>query len=95
MPKKATIPKAIREQLWIETFGKVYEHKCYVHWCKNIINVWDTESISALINVGKKQYDEFQWLVLGTRKGRVKRIKIDEHDENLDFCVTPNRIFSF
>ena len=24
-----------------------------------------------------------------------KRIKIDEHDENLDFCVTPNRIFSF
>ena len=44
----------------------------------NIINVWDTESISALINVGKKQYDEFQWLVLGTRKGRVKRIKIDD-----------------
>jgi len=24
-----------------------------------------------------------------------KRIKIDQHDENLDFCVTPNRIFSF
>ncbi len=24
-----------------------------------------------------------------------KRIKIDEHDENLDFCITPNRIFSF
>ena len=24
-----------------------------------------------------------------------KRIKIDEHDENLDFCVTPTRIFSF
>ena len=24
-----------------------------------------------------------------------KRIKIDEYDENLDFCVTPNRIFSF
>jgi len=24
-----------------------------------------------------------------------KRIKIDEHDENLDFCVTPNRIFNF
>jgi len=24
-----------------------------------------------------------------------KRIKIDEHDENLDYCVTPNRIFSF
>jgi DNA gyrase subunit A len=42
----------------------------------NIVNVWDTETISALINVGKKQYDEYQWLVLGTRKGLVKRIRI-------------------
>ena len=41
MTKKATIPKAIREQLWLETFGKVYEHKCYIGWCKNTINVFD------------------------------------------------------
>ncbi|MBI15213.1 MAG: DNA gyrase subunit A [Chloroflexi bacterium] len=44
----------------------------------NIINVWDTESISALIGVGKKQYEEFQYLVLGTRKGRVKRINLSD-----------------
>ena len=44
----------------------------------NIVNVWDTEAISALIGVGKKQYAEFQYLVLGTRKGRVKRIHLSD-----------------
>ena len=39
--KKETIPKAIREQCWTQSFGKVYEHSCYVHWCENIISVFD------------------------------------------------------
>jgi hypothetical protein len=41
MPKKATIPKAIREQCWLNTIGKKYESKCYVKWCNNIMNVFD------------------------------------------------------
>ena len=41
MTRKANIPKAIREQVWLKTCGKVYEHKCYIHWCKNIMNVFD------------------------------------------------------
>tara|TARA_B110000285_G_scaffold7476_1_gene7753 strand:- start:2039 stop:2335 length:297 start_codon:yes stop_codon:yes gene_type:complete len=41
MPKKASIPKALREQVWIQTMGKIFENKCYVHWCDNIINVFD------------------------------------------------------
>lgn len=41
MKRKANIPKAIREQVWLKTCGKVYEHKCYIHWCKNIMNVFD------------------------------------------------------
>ena len=44
----------------------------------NIINVWDTERISALISVGKKQYEEYEYLVLGTKQGRVKRINLDD-----------------
>ena len=44
----------------------------------NIINVRDTESISALIGVGKKQYADYEYLVLGTRRGRVKRIELDD-----------------
>ena len=39
--KKQTIPKAIREQCWIASFGKVFEHKCYVDWCENLINPFD------------------------------------------------------
>ena len=39
--RKANIPKAIREQVWLQTFGKIYEQKCYIGWCENIINVFD------------------------------------------------------
>jgi hypothetical protein len=39
--KKAYIPKAVREQCWIQNFGKCFKHKCYVNWCKNSINVFD------------------------------------------------------
>ena len=41
MYKKKNIPKAVREQVWLQTFGKVYENTCHIHWCKNIINVFD------------------------------------------------------
>ena len=39
--KKATIPKAVREQTWIKTFGETFKHKCYISWCTNEINVFD------------------------------------------------------
>ena len=41
MTKKASIPKALREQVWIQTMGRTFEKKCYVHWCENVINVFD------------------------------------------------------
>ena len=41
MPKKATVPRAIREQCWLNIIGKKYEAKCYVKWCNNIMNVFD------------------------------------------------------
>ena len=41
MTKKKNIPKAIREQVWIFYFGRVFKHKCYIHWCKNIIDVFN------------------------------------------------------
>ena len=39
--KKATIPKAIREQCWIQVFGEKFKEKCYINWCENEINVFD------------------------------------------------------
>jgi len=41
MTKKASIPKALREQVWIQTMGRTFQKKCYVHWCENVINVFD------------------------------------------------------
>jgi 5-methylcytosine-specific restriction endonuclease McrA len=38
---KKSIPKAVREQCWLKTFGEKYKSKCYVSWCKNEINVFD------------------------------------------------------
>ena len=40
-PKKTKIPKALREQVWISEFGRVFQHSCYVRWCQNDINVFD------------------------------------------------------
>jgi 5-methylcytosine-specific restriction endonuclease McrA len=39
--RKATIPKALREQVWCAKFGKVYAHKCSTRWCSNIVTVFD------------------------------------------------------
>jgi 5-methylcytosine-specific restriction endonuclease McrA len=39
--RKATIPKAIREQVWCEKFGQAFSHKCSTRWCSNCITVFD------------------------------------------------------
>jgi len=39
--RKKNIPKAIREQCWIKTFGNKYKSKCFIKWCKNDITVFD------------------------------------------------------
>ncbi len=42
--RKATIPVAFREQIWLRQFGKVFEAKCPVSWCQNTIDVYNFES---------------------------------------------------
>jgi 5-methylcytosine-specific restriction endonuclease McrA len=39
--EKATIPKALREQVWLTHAGRRYESKCLVRWCQNIMTVFD------------------------------------------------------
>lgn len=39
--KRINIPKAVREQVWLNHFGKKFETKCPVDWCNNKINVFD------------------------------------------------------
>lgn len=39
--KKKPIRKALREQVWIQKAGKVFETKCSTPWCENLMNVFD------------------------------------------------------
>jgi 5-methylcytosine-specific restriction endonuclease McrA len=39
--RKSKIPKALREQVWIQHMGRVFDGHCRVQWCKNTINVFD------------------------------------------------------
>ena len=39
--RKATIPKALREQVWIRTMGRSFDGKCPVQWCTNTLTVFD------------------------------------------------------
>lgn len=41
--RKAKIPKAIREQVWRNHAGELFEGKCFVTWCTNRITVFDFE----------------------------------------------------
>ena len=40
---KKVIPKALREQVWINYFGQRFKHKCFINWCSNTITVFDFE----------------------------------------------------
>jgi hypothetical protein len=42
--RKATIPKALREQVWLKQMGRVFEGKCPTIWCQNKITVFNFES---------------------------------------------------
>ncbi len=38
-----SVPRAIKEQLWIKAFGHVFENKCSISWCRNNITVFNFE----------------------------------------------------
>lgn len=42
--KKAPIPKALREAVWLKQFGKQFEAKCPVLWCQNRITAYDFQA---------------------------------------------------
>lgn len=41
--KRIAIPKALKQQLWINHFGEVFASKCSVRWCDSRINVFNFE----------------------------------------------------
>lgn len=41
---KKTIPKALKEQVWLAFNGKNFEYKCHIKWCNNIITPFNFET---------------------------------------------------
>jgi 5-methylcytosine-specific restriction endonuclease McrA len=39
--KKAKIPRALREQVWLASVGPKYEAKCTISWCNNRMSVFE------------------------------------------------------
>ena len=39
--KRISIPKAVREQLWLRDYGRVFDAKCSIEWCNNDIDVFN------------------------------------------------------
>ena len=39
--RKAKIPAAVQEAIWITKMGRVFEGKCLTTWCPNTITVFD------------------------------------------------------
>ena len=39
--RKKSIPKALREQVWVQNIGLIFNAKCKVGWCKNRITPFD------------------------------------------------------
>jgi hypothetical protein len=42
--KKKPIPSALREAVWIKKCGRVFDHKCNVIWCPNIMTAYDFQA---------------------------------------------------
>lgn len=38
---KKVLPSGIRQQVWLKYNGRVYESKCNIIWCKNVITVFN------------------------------------------------------
>lgn len=41
--RKAKIPLAMRQNVWVRHFGRTFEHKCFVSWCPRVITCFDFE----------------------------------------------------
>jgi hypothetical protein len=41
--RKAKIPLALKQTVWVNQFGEVYKRKCPVRWCHRVITVFDFE----------------------------------------------------
>ena len=57
--KRKTLPKAVREQVWLKDMGRKFEGKCMINWCNNKINIFDFQ-VGHNIPVSKGGLDKLE-----------------------------------
>lgn len=86
---KNKIPKALREQLWLRYIGKIYEHKCYIPWCLNIIDVFNFHCAHNIpeINEGETSLENLRPICSRCNLSMGSQYTIDEWCKlGLDIC---------
>ena len=76
---RKNIPKALQQEVWKKTFGKCFEHDCYISWCTNTIDVWNfhTGHNIPLSDEGKTTVDNLKPICSNCNNGMSNEHSID------------------
>ena len=56
---RKSLPKAVREQVWLKEMGRKFEGKCMIDWCNNKINIFNFQ-VGHNIPVSKGGTDKLE-----------------------------------
>ena len=56
---RKSLPKAVREQVWLKDMGRKFEGKCMIDWCNNKINIFNFQ-VGHNIPVSKGGTDKLE-----------------------------------
>lgn len=93
---KIKIPRALREQVWLHYIGQKYNSKCYVFWCKNIIDVFNFQVGHNVPESkgGATLLENLRPICSRCNQGMGNQYSIDEWDKLGDSSKVNRSIFS-
>ena len=79
----ATLPRALREQVWLCHNGPVFSAPCHVSWCQNEINVFDFTAGHNLARSkgGRDTLDNLRPICPRCNSSMGNKFTIDEWDD--------------
>ena len=93
--KKQKIPKALKQQVWLNTYGKKFESKCYIIWCNNKINcfTFDCGHNIPESKGGKLEISNLKPLCRNCNLGMGNQYTIDEWNDKFK-CKNSNNSYN-
>ena len=92
--KKKKIPKALKQQVWLETYGKRFENKCYIDWCNNPINcfTFDCGHNIPESKGGKTEISNLKPICRNCNLGMGNQFTIDEWNDQFKGTKNNNKL---